>query len=134
MSTESEKRSDFIQKIMAGSPRHEPEVEEAERSLKEARMAIPTPMLDIVFRSGKVRSLSYAHLDEVEFEPGDTLVLKYITGKKVTIEGRGLARHRQSVRLHRADELKESTEPEPLQDGEDITYIENIHIDEGEKQ
>ena len=66
--------------------------EDAERSLKECAAAIPTPMLDIVFRNGKVRSFSYAYLAEVEFEPGDTLTLKFTSGAAVIVEGRGLER------------------------------------------
>jgi len=66
------------------SPRHEPEVEEA--TLKEARLAIPTPMLDVVFRNGNVRSFNYAYLSEVEFKPGDTLTIRYSTGAEIVIE------------------------------------------------
>ena len=63
---------------------------------RDARLAIPTPMLDIVLRSGKVRSFSYAYLAEVEFEPGDTLTLKFTSGATIICEGRDLTRHRQS--------------------------------------
>ena len=107
MATNTAKRPEFLEKMMASSPRHEPEVEEAQNALKEARLAIPTPMLDIVFRNGKVRSFSYAYLAEVEFDPGDTLTLKFTGGATVIAEGRGLARYRQSVRLHRLDELRD---------------------------
>jgi hypothetical protein len=115
------------------APRHEPEVEEAEESLKEARLAIPTPMLDLVFRSGKVRSFSYAYLSEVEFEPGDTLTLKFTSGAEVIVEGRGLAYHRRQVRLHRADEIRECPETELELEGQGISQVEKIHITEGEK-
>src|ERR1700753_2788730 len=98
--------------MATAGPRHEPEVEEAEKSLKEARLAISTPMLDLVFRDGKVRSFSYAYLAEGEFEAGDTLTLKFSTGAAVIVDGRGLARYRQSVRLHRADEIRECRESE----------------------
>jgi hypothetical protein len=134
LSTNTAKRPEFLQKMMAAAPapRHEPEVEEADKSLKEMRLAIPTPMLDVVFRDGKVRSFSYAYLSEVEFEPGDTLTLKFTSGAAIIVEGRGLARHRQSVRLHRADELKEGSEIELELDGRGIAVIEKIHITEGE--
>ena len=128
------KRPEFLEKMMAtAGPRHEPEVEEAEKSLKEARGAIPTPMLDVVFRDGKVRSFSYAYLAEVEFEPGDTLTLKFTSGAAVIVEGRGLTRYRQSVRLHRADEIRECSENELEQEGEGASQVEKIHITEGDK-
>ena len=134
MSTSTKtKRPEFLQSLMNTSgPQHEPEVEEAERSLKEMRLAIPTPMLDLVFRSGKVRSFSYAYLSEVEFEPGDTLTLKFTNGAEAVVEGRGLERHRQQVRLHRADEIRECSESELLADGEDVSQVERIHITEGD--
>jgi hypothetical protein len=113
-------------------PRHEPEVEEAERSLKEIRGAVPTPMLDVIFRDGKVRSFSYAYLSEVEFEPGDTLTMKFTTGAEVIVEGRGLARHRQHVRLHRADEIRECSESELALQAESESQVERIHITEGD--
>jgi hypothetical protein len=109
------KRPEFLEKMMAtAGPRHEPEVEEAERTLKEMRGAIPTPMLDLIFRDGKMRSFSYAFLSEVEFEPGDTLTLKFTSGAAVVVEGRNLVRHRQQVRLHRADEIRAFRAQVPL--------------------
>jgi hypothetical protein len=135
LSTNIAKRPEYLEKMMAtGGPRHEPEVEEAEKSLKEARMALMTPMLDIVLRSGNVRSFSYAYLSEVEFKPGDTLTLKFTSGAEVIIEGRGLARHRQQVRLHRADEIRECQEAELMQDGQGVSQVERIHITEGDKE
>jgi len=118
--------------MTAAAPRHEPEVEEAERSLKESRPAMPTPMLDVVFRSGKIRSFSYAYLAEVEFEPGDTLTLKFSNGATVYIEGRGLAKHRVQVRQHRAEAIQESSESELALDAEGVSQVERIHITEGE--
>jgi hypothetical protein len=113
-------------------PKHEPEVEEA--GLKEARLAIPTPMLDIVFRTGLVRSFNYAYLSEVEFKPGDTLTIKFTTGAEIIVEGRGLTRHRQQVRLHRADEIRECSESELALHGDGISQVESIHITEGDIQ
>lgn len=134
MSTSTAKRPEFLRKMMAtDTPRHEPEVEEAERSLKEARLAIPTPMLDVVFRDGKVRSFSYVYLAEVEFEPGDKLTLKFTSGAAVIVEGRRLERYRQSVRLHRADEIRECAESELELDGQGISQVEKIYITEGDK-
>jgi len=134
LSTSTAKRPEFLRKMMAtDTPRHEPEVEEAERSLKEARLAIPTPMLDVVFRDGKVRSFSYVYLAEVEFEPGDKLTLKFTSGAAVIVEGRRLERYRQSVRLHRADEIRECAESELELDGQGISQVEKIYITEGDK-
>lgn len=126
-------RSPHLQDILERArPRLEPEVEEAERSLKESRPAMPTPMLDVVFRSGKIRSFSYAYLSEVEFEPGDTLTLKFSNGATVFVEGRGLARHRVQVRQHRAEAIQESSESELALDSEGVSQVERIHITEGE--
>jgi hypothetical protein len=132
LSTNAAKRPEFLEKMMATAPRHEPEVEEAERTLKEMRGAVPTPMVDLGFRGGKVRSFSYAYLSEVEFEPGDTLTLKFTSGVTVIIEGRGLGRLRQSVRLHRADEIRECQDSELGIENEDITQVECITITEGD--
>ncbi len=115
-------------------PQHEPEVREAERSLKESRPAIPTPMLDVVLRDGRIRSFSYAYLAEVDFEPGDKLTLRFSNGAGIVIEGRGLSRHRQQVRLHRADEIRECSESELALQPDSEPQVERIYITEGENQ
>ncbi len=117
---------------MATTPRHEPEVEEAERSLKEMRGALPTPMLEFVFRNGKSRSFGYSFLKEVGFDPGDTITLKFVGGEEIVIEGRGLTRLKQSVRLHRADEIRECPDGELGIEGDDTTQVECITITEGD--
>jgi len=127
------KRAPFLDKVMNMSPRHEPEVEDAERAHKDARPAIHTPMLDIVLRNGSIRSFSYAHLTEVEFEPGDTMTLRFTSGAEVIAEGRGLASARHQIRLHRADEIRECSQSELTLQAEGISQIERIHITEGEK-
>lgn len=142
MSTNTAKRPEYLEKMMAtAGPRHEPEVEEAERALKEMRGAVPTPMLDFAFRDGRVRSISYAYLSDVNFEPGDTLTLLFTSGTQVLVEGRNLGRLRQSVRLHRADEIRECQEAELMQDGQGASQVERInitemriHITEGDKE
>jgi hypothetical protein len=129
------KRPEYLEKMMGKvTPRHEPEVEEAEERPKEKRGAIPTPMLDVVFRSGEVESLGYAYLKRVRFRPGDTLILEFTSGETVVIDGRNLARLRQSVRLHRADEIRESSETELMQDGQGVSQVERIHITEGDTE
>ena len=131
MAEATARRSPQLQEILDKSrPRHEPEVEES--TLKEARGALSAPMLDIVFRDGRIRSFNYAYLSEVEFEPGDTLTLKFSTGAAVIAEGRGLARHRQQVRRHRADEIRECTESELALQLEGLSQVERIVITEGD--
>jgi hypothetical protein len=125
------KRAPFLDKVMKIAPRHEPEAEEDPRTLKESRIAIPTPMLDVVLRSGRIRSFNYAYLAEVEFEPGDTLTLKFTNGAEVVAEGRGLVRHRQQIRLHRADEIRECSESEMAIQEEVVSQVERILITEG---
>lgn len=124
------KRPAHVEELLARArPRHEPEVEE---TIKEARLAIPTPMLDVIFRNGRIRSFSYAYLSEVEFEPGDTLVLKFTNGAEVIAEGRGLNYHRQQVRLHRAAEIRECSESELALQREEVSQVERITITEGD--
>jgi len=132
-SEEITKGARFLADLMSTGPRHEPEVEDAERTHKDTRLAIPTPMLDVAFRDGKIRSFSYAHLTEVEFEPGDTLTLKFTNGAEVIAEGRGLARARQQLRLHRADEIRECSQSELTLQAEGVSQIEKIYITEGDK-
>jgi hypothetical protein len=127
------RRSSVVEKILHPVPRHEPEVEEAQQSLRETRPAIPTPMLDVVFRDGRIRSFNYAYLAEVEFEPGDTLTLKFTSGAAIVAEGRCLARHRQQVRLHRADEIRECSQSELALQEDGVSQVERISITEGEK-
>jgi hypothetical protein len=112
-------------------PRHEPEVEEA--TLKEARLAMPTPMLNVIFKSGKRRGFGYTYLTEVEFDPGDTVKIKFTTGAEIIVEGRGLERHYDQVRLHRADEIRECSDSELALQAEGIAQVERIIITEGEK-
>lgn len=130
MSIEAKPR--FLEQYLPHAPKHEPEVEEAERALKEMRGAVPTPMLDVVFRDGSMVSFSYAHLKRVDFVPGDKLKLKYVDGDVVFVEGRNLARLRQSLRLHRADEIRETPETELLQDGQGAAQVEQITISEAD--
>jgi hypothetical protein len=128
------KRSAFVDDILSkAGPRYEPEVEEAQQhGMKEARLAIPTPMLDVIFRNGKIRSFSYAYLSEVEFEPGDTLTLKFTNGTEIIAEGRGIAYHRGQIRLHRAAEIRECSESELTLQAEGLEQVEKITIREGE--
>jgi hypothetical protein len=132
-SDEITKGARFLADLMSTGPRHEPEVKEAERTHKETRIAIPTPMLDIALRDGSIRSFSYAHLKEVGFKPGDTITLKFTDGTEVIAEGRGLARARHDVRLHRTDEIRECSQSELLLQAEGVSLVEKIYITEGDE-
>jgi len=106
----------------------EPEVQEARDAHKEARIAIPTPMLDVIFQDGRIVSFNYSYLRRVDFNPGDTLTLKFSDGVRVIIEGRNLRRLRQQIRLHRADEILEGSELEETVKADDEPHIIRIEI------
>jgi hypothetical protein len=106
----------------------EPEVQEARDAHKEARIAIPTPMLDIIFRDGRIVSFNYSYLRRVDFEPGDTVKLIFTDGMRVIIEGKNLRRLRQQIRLHRADEILEGSDLEETLRAEDEPHISRIEI------
>jgi hypothetical protein len=125
------KRSRQLEEILSKAvPRHEPEVEEAQGH-KEFRL--PSPMLDVRFRDGRIRSFNYAYLAEVSFVPGDTLTLRFSDGAVIIAEGRSLAKYRQQIRLHRADEICESTEAELELETEGLSQVEKISITEGDE-
>jgi hypothetical protein len=127
LDTDLRLRSSVVQKILQ-KPRHEPEIEEARESIKEARPAIPTPMLDVAFRNGRIMSFNYAYLKAVDFEPGDTLTLTFADDVSVRVTGRNLRRHRSQIRLHRADEISEGTEAEELMKDDGEPHISRIEI------
>jgi len=136
LDTDLNVRPSVVQKILQKpAARHELETEEARDSIKEARPAIPTPMLDVAFRDGRVRSFNYAYLKEVDFEPGDSLTLKFADDSVIRIEGRNLGRHRQQIRLHRADGICEGTEAEGMVKAEGEPHISRIEItQEGQEE
>jgi hypothetical protein len=96
--------------------------------IKETRPAIPTPMLDVIFRDGRVASFSYSYLRQVDFEPGDSVRLRFTDATVVAIEGRNLRRIRNQIRLHRADEIQEGSESEGELRKEDELHIARISI------
>jgi hypothetical protein len=109
-------------------PMDDPETQEARDAHKEARLAIPTPMLDIIFENGRIVSFNYSYLRRVDFDPGDTLTLIFTDGMRVIIEGRNLRRLRQQIRLHRADEIVEGSELEETLKADDEPHIIRIEI------
>jgi hypothetical protein len=128
------KRSPQLEQLLdRARPRHEPEVLEAREAFAECRPAIAAPMLDIVFKSGRIRSFNYAYLRELDFEPGDRLTMRFADGREVVTEGRDLERLRQQVRLHRASEIRECTESEGMLKVAGESHIERISIKGGEQ-
>jgi len=98
-------------------------------ALKETRPAIPTPMLDVIFKDGRIASFNYSYLQRVDFEPGDSIWLRFADATVVVIEGRNLRRIRHQIRLHRADEIQEGRENEEILKGENEPHITTIKIE-----
>jgi hypothetical protein len=120
------KRSPHLQQILDNArPRHEPEVEEA--ALKDARPAIPTPMLDLVMSDGQVESFSYAYLSRVRFDPRGRLAL-YFGDDVAVLEGRNMAEIRQKIRMHKASEVYEGIEAEEALKPENAAHVERIYL------
>jgi hypothetical protein len=85
MASEAKPHSTLLKKILHSEAGATPD--ESLESLRDARPAIPTPMLDLVLRDGRVESFSYAYLTHVKYEPGGRLILHF--GEDVAvIEGR----------------------------------------------
>lgn len=122
------RRPVVVEKFAQRLGRDEIETEEARKAHKEARIAISTPMLDVGLQNGRIVSFNYSYLKRVEFEPGDTLTLRFSDGTTVTIEGRNLKRLRQQIRLHREDEIVEGTELEEALRAEGEPHISRITI------
>jgi hypothetical protein len=128
------KRSPHLEQILdRARPRHEPEVLDAREAFTEFRPATTAPMLDIVMKSGRIRSFNYSYLREVDFEPGDRLTMRFADGREVVTEGRDLERLREQVRLHRASEIREGTESEGMLKVAGEAHIERISIRGGEQ-
>lgn len=134
MGDSTTRRSTVVEKFVkrSGWPSEE-ETEDNRDSLREIRPAVATPMLDVILKDGTVESFSYSHLRRVIFRPGDTLILKFIDGTTVLVDGRNLRQHRQQIRLHRADKIQEGTEGEEGLKSEDAAHISSIEITEGEE-
>ncbi len=125
MEPDTKNRSAVLLKILGGTD--EAVAEEPRDAVKDTRPAIPTPMLDLVLRDGRVESFSYAYLTRVSFDPKGRLVL-YFGDDTVSIEGRNLGDVRQKVRLHKADEIQEGVEAEGALKPETAAHIERIDI------
>ena len=95
--------------------------------MKDSRAAIPTPMLDVVFKGGAIVSFSYAYLTRIDFDPGGRLALHF-GDDVVVIEGRNLFDMRQKLRLHQADAIAEGVEAEGALKPESSAHVERIQI------
>jgi hypothetical protein len=105
----------------------------ASDAVKEARLAIPTPMLDVIFKDGSIASFNYSYLRRVDFKPGDSVFLTFADATVVAIEGRNLRRIRDQIRLHRADEIQEGRESEEELKADNEPHIRCISIDAEEE-
>jgi hypothetical protein len=115
-------RSSVLTKILGNEAEDEPR-----DAMKDSRAAIPTPMLDVVFRSGSIVSFSYAYLTRIDFDPRGKLDLHF--GEDVVvIEGRNLRGMQQKLRLHKADEIHEGVEAEGALKPEGAAHVERILI------
>ena len=114
-------RSSVVAKIL-GNQEDEPR-----DAMKDVRPAMPTPLLDVVFKSGSIVSFAYAYLTRVDFDPAGRLDLHF-GDDVVVIEGRNLANIRQKLRLHRASEIQEGVEAEDVLKPEGTAHVERIQI------
>jgi hypothetical protein len=115
-------RSSVLTKILGNETQDEPR-----DALKDARPAVPTPMLDVVFGSGSIVSFSYAYLTRIDFDPRGKLDLHF-GDDVVVIEGRNLREIRQKIRLHKADEIHEGYEADEVLKPEGAAHVERILI------
>ena len=100
---------------------------EPQEALRDARAALPTPMLDLVMNSGHVESFGYAYLSRVSFDPRGRLLL-FFGDDIAVLEGRNLENIRQKVRMHRASEVFENVEAEEALKPESATHVERIYV------
>jgi len=125
MASEAKPHSTLLKKILHSDAGAAPD--ESPESLRDARPAIPTPMLDLVLRNGTVESFSYAYLTHVTYEPGGRLTLHF-ADDVVVIEGRNLGEIRQKIRMHKASEIYEGIEAEEALKSESAAHVERIHL------
>jgi hypothetical protein len=125
MASEAKPHSTLLKKILHSEAGAAPD--ESLESLRDARPAIPTPMLDLVLRNGTVESFSYAYLTHVRYEPGGRLTLHF-ADDVVVIEGRNLGEIRQKIRMHKASEIYEGIEAEEALKPENAAHVERIYL------
>jgi hypothetical protein len=120
-------RPNAVERFLRRSPDFTPADAEPREAVKDMRAAIASPMLDVVFKTGRIVSFSYAYLTQIEFEPKGQMSMHF-GDDVVVIEGRNLREVRQKVRLHKADEIVEGVEAEGGLKPEGDAHIERIEI------
>lgn len=126
-------RRSVIEQFTRGTPRHEPEVAEADDYREARARAREALMLDVVFRDGTIESFDYANPKRVTYKPNGTLILRF--GKDIiTVEGRNLSRIREEIIEGRRRFIREGTEAEMDLKPEDAAHIERIVIAEGDEE
>ena len=130
MAQSGSKRSTMVEDLLARTPRHEPEVEEAMEAFREARArSRGTAMLDFRFLNGTVESFSYSYLTRVRFEPGDLITLRF--GRdEIHVTGKNLARLCETITEQRTSFIQEGTEDEELLKPDGAPHIDQISITE----
>jgi hypothetical protein len=124
---ELKSRSTMLSKILGPETAHTFDNDDAPDALRDTRPALPTPMLDLVMRTGHIESFGYAYLSRVSFDPKGRLLLFF--GEDIAVlEGRNLEDIRQKVRTHRANEIFEGTEAEEALKPESSAHVERIHV------
>ena len=89
MADTNAKRSPIVEKILKGpgTPRLEPEAEDARESFQEARArSRESVMLDVRLTDGTVESFPCAYLTRVRYLPGDRLIVRF-GSDEVSAEG-----------------------------------------------
>jgi hypothetical protein len=122
-------KSSAVQKILNHpAMRREPEPEEPRDSYQKARVnSNEAIMLDVKLEDGSIVSLPYNGLRRVRYLPGDTMMLRF-ESDEVHVDGRNLARLRDSVTEHRTRSIQEGTASEQGLKPEDETHITRITI------
>ncbi len=114
-------------------PKHEPEVEEAAESFKEARArSRESVMLDVRLADGTIESFPYAYLTRVRYTPGDILLMRF-GADEVRAEGKNLARLREAISEHRMRFIQEGTEADEVLKPDEAPHIGRIVITEREE-
>jgi hypothetical protein len=106
-----------------------PEVQQGREMYQGPQPQEPSSvMLDVRLADGRVVSLSYAYFVEMEYRPGDVLLLRF--GRStVQIEGRRLNKLRDMLADHRVRYVQEGTEAEDGLKPEAAPHIDKIVVE-----
>jgi hypothetical protein len=83
------------------------------------------PMIDFVFRDGNHHGMSYARLDDMQFNPSRGIVLRF-SDTHVTIVGRRLEAGYERLLAHRVVFVAEADHATQLAGGELATVVTNV--------